>query len=208
MKTKPNLLDKTKALFGLLKTEPISDTTELLAVCQECAKDQLVRDAKTIARDAEIALVKDRHDAEIETLNAKIEHHVKRLRAWAVTHREQFFGRRQSFVMAGHELAFQKSPGAIGFAEGVKADDVVEALLSIEGEAGDHLRTLLLRVKAELEKKAALRELRLNREGIGDRLAALGLRIVEDESFSFTPAREALPEVTETAAATSTKEAA
>jgi hypothetical protein len=194
-----SLTNKAKALFSLLKTDPIKDTHELLAVCQECAKDQLKRDAATIQRDAELQIVKDYHDAGIETLNSKIEHQVKRLRAWAVEHREKMFGKKQSFILAGHELAFQKSPGAVGFAEGVKAEDVVEAILNMEGEDGDTFRSLLLRVKAELEKKAALRELRLNLEGRAEKLEALGLRITSEETFSFTPARAELPEITEKA---------
>jgi phage host-nuclease inhibitor protein Gam len=201
------LLNSAKqALFGLLRTEPITSTETLLSVCQECAKDQLKRDALTIQRDAEVQLVKDKYDADIETLNATIEHHLKRIHAWAQANRESHFGKRQSFVIMGHELAFRESPGAIGFAEGVSAEDVVQSILNMpEGEDRDTLCALVLRVKAELEKKAAQRELRANVDGRGDKLRAFGLRIVTEESFAFTPAREALPDVTETSPATSTK---
>ncbi|OAI55550.1 hypothetical protein AYO49_05450 [Verrucomicrobiaceae bacterium SCGC AG-212-N21] len=191
-----------KAIFGLLKTEPIKDTAELLAACQEYAKDQIARDAKKVQLDAELQLVKDKHEGEIESLNSKLEHHFKRIHNFAITKRVELFGDRQSYIIAGHELAFRESPGAIGFAEGHNADSVVEAILNMEGEEGDKLRETLLRVKAELDKKAAMRVMRQKDNGPAAKLTALGVVIEAPESFAFMPARDALANMPDTTDAT------
>ncbi len=200
-----SLASVTKQLFALLKPDPIKDTTQLLDVCNTTARLCIARDAKKVALDAEVAALKELHDGPIEQLNREIAHHEKRILAYCTEHRAEHFGKRQEFILAGHEMAFRKSPGAVGFKEGVTADDVVAAILALDDGAGDKLREALLRVSAELEKKTVLRELRTNLNGGKETLTAIGVIIQEKESFSFTHARlehtttEATPDLKEAA---------
>lgn len=187
-------------IFGLLKTSVIETKDELLGVCSDVACEQLKRDTLLLERDAKIQMIQDEYDSRVLALTTGIDANVKRITAWAVIHREMFHG-KQTLALAGHLLEFRKSPGAITTVEDIKLDDVVEKLINLQGEGAEELREMILRVEAALDKKATLREWRLNREGMRDKLKELGLTLRESESFSFTPARQELPEIREVAAA-------
>jgi phage host-nuclease inhibitor protein Gam len=189
------MMMKVKQLLGLLKTEPIADKPELLAVCQQIAKTQLKRDTLTLQKDAEIQMIKDRYDAEIEAFNSQIEHEVKRIKVWAAENRKAEFGERQTFSIGGHVLEFHKSPGAVKCLDGKKEEDAVEFLVNYQGEDAEQLQEEVLRIKAELNKPAIQRKFR---QGQGLTLTMAGLQIMSEESFTFTPNREELPDQAET----------
>ncbi len=212
-----NLKTKVKQLLGLLKTDPITNREELLQVCGGVAKEQILRDAEMLDRDARIQQVKDEFDQKIEQREAVITHEVKRIAAWAKGNRKQFAG--QSLVIGGHELKFQKTPlpGAVEPALGMKPADIIENILNLPTAAQDgvsytpeelmqlndneRLVELLIRVKPELDKQAVQREKRLGNPGTCAVLEQVGIRFVMDETFTFTPAREELPSVKETTSA-------
>jgi phage host-nuclease inhibitor protein Gam len=211
------ITDKAKALFGLLKTEVIEGDTALIEVCNEVAKNQLKRDTLMLQRDAEVQAINDKYGAEVEKMNSIIDHDVKRLKAWANTHREARFGKKQSLVIAGHVFEYRKGAGAVKCGDDLKEEDIVDRLMALTDEdlkgttlKADEVKETLLRVAASLDKDAVKREFRLGE--IKPLLEQLGLRVVVNETFTFTPAREELPSIAESSSnavgATAGREAA
>lgn len=190
------MVNKIKTLFSLLKVEPIQSRDELAEVCKQTAVIQLQRDTITLQKDAELQALNDRYEGQIEAYQREIDGNVKRIEAWSKDHKETEFGDKQSIFVHGHELRFRKSPEAVGFVDGVKADDLVEAILALpdEGEGNEgnaKLKETLLRVKAELDKNAAKREWNLNAETRA-KLEGMGMKLVTKEVFEFVPSREAI----------------
>lgn len=192
-----DIVNKAKTLLGLVKIEAIATRDELITTASQVAVTQLKRDTLTLQMDAEIQQIRDKYSRDIETLNTQVEHDVKRIKNWAVANRKEVFGDKQSVVIAGHELSFHQSPGAVAFTDGKKAADVIDIICALPGEEGDAVRESLLRVKPELNKDAVQREFRM---GHGKEMAALGLTITKEESFTFTPSREETASIAETTA--------
>lgn len=182
-----------KALLSLLKPATIADRQELLAVCADVALAELKRDTLALRREAEFQATKDKFDAEIEALEDVAKRQRLRIEKWAVAHRKDEFGERQELVIAGHALAFRKSPGKVDLREELEEKDVVEALLALEGDDAEALRELYVIVKASLNKQAILREWRRNKPGVRDAIQqVLGATVTTPESFTFTPAKTQL----------------
>lgn len=193
--------DKVKALFGLLKGNPIANRDELAEVCKQTALEQLRRDTLQLQKDAEVQALNDRYDGQIDAHQRAIDENVKRIENWCKANRDAEFGAKQSLFIQGHELSFHRSAEAVGFAEGLKADDLVEAILGLsdDNEAHAFLKDALLRVKADLDKNAIKREMKVNPAARG-LLEDLGVRLVKKETFQFAPSRESIA-VVETSAA-------
>ncbi len=181
-----------KHLLKLIKTSPINSREELLEVCSTVALTQLKRDTLSLQRDAEMQAIKDKYDSEIEKQNTKEDHDVRRIKDWAVKHREAEFT-TQTFMIGGHELHFQKSPGAVECLG--KEADVVDAIVNADGPAVEELQELLLSLKPSLNKTAVLREWRKNGRVLPEIIAMFGLGVSENETFTFTPARTELPNI-------------
>ena len=192
------MLPKLKSLFGLLKTDPIKTREELIAAANDVAVIQLKRDTLTLQMDAEIAAARDRFTGQIEQLNSQEDHGIKRIKHWALGHRDAEFDGKQELILAGHSMAFHKGTGSVELLS--KEADIVEALLNAEGEEADALKEKLIRVKPSLNKDAVLREWRMNAKQVPADIAAFGIGVAIDESFTFTPARVELPEQARTSA--------
>lgn len=193
-----NPLNKVKALFGLLRTEPVTSREAAIQVANQVAVIQLKRDTLTLQMDAELQAVKDRFSKEIEQLNAQEQHEVKRLKSWAVTHRAAEFDGHQELILAGHSFAFRRGTGSVELSG--KEDEILDALLGADGDEADELKQKLVRVKPSLNKDAILREWRMNNRQVPEAIAAFGIGVAVDETFTFTPARVELPESAQTSA--------
>jgi phage host-nuclease inhibitor protein Gam len=170
-----------------LRVEPIRDRDELAAICITTARDTIERDARAIERDERLQAIKEEYALEIETIEERIESSIKRMKAWASANRAEFHDRK-TITVAGHTLAWRKSPGAVAYAPGVKAADVLDAVLSHPEETVAEAYT---KVTATLDKNAILRAWRESQEK-RDLLTSLGIEVIEPEEFTFTPDREAL----------------
>lgn len=184
--------NKTKAR-GLerLRGEPIRDRDELAAVVILAAQATIDRDRLALERDEAVAAIQEDFNLRLEALEGRIERDVARMRAWATRHREEF-GEARHITVAGHELAWRKSPGAVAYLPGWKAGDALEAVLNAEDEAVAGTYT---KVSASLDKNAVLRAWR---EGPGQRelLLSMGIEVVEPEEFKFIPNRDGAEAVT------------
>jgi phage host-nuclease inhibitor protein Gam len=219
----------SKRLFGLLKTEPIKDQAELLQVCTGYAVTKLQHTTLSAQRDAEALAVAERYEQDLLQLTAEMKHHFKRIKAWAVAHKAdpEVFRGKQTFIIGGHELKFHEGTGKVVFADELTDEDVVERILALPTSLAESdlpvedygieqqqellamlaenekLRDALLRVKAELDKKAVAR---LWRQSESDsvarmRLVDLGLDFVKETSFELVVANVELPDLTQKEAA-------
>jgi len=186
----------TAAILKLLQIQPIASRDELISACAEAGKTQLQRDALILQMDAELQIVRDKYAHQIETFNSEIKHETRRIKTWADDHREAEFGKKQSLVIAGHALEYRKGSGKVEADE----DAVVAKILALpgagEGEPpteGDLLRERYLKVTATLNKSSVLSAWRSKDASTRQPLINVGLDVVAEETFSFTPAREELP---------------
>lgn len=193
--------EKVKALFGLLKIHPIANRDELAELCKQTALQQLQRDTLQLQKDAATQALNDGYDGQLEAHQRVIDENVKRMEAWCKANREAEFGAKQSVFIHGHELSFRRSAEAVSFGDGLKADDIVEAIINLpeDDTAVAMLKEALLRVKAELDKNAIKREMKVNTLARG-LLTQLGVSLVTKETFQFAPSRESIT-VVETSAA-------
>lgn len=224
MSVKSAISSKARALkdavVKMLRLEPIQDTDELLRVCSGVGRDQIIRDALKTEKAAEVQQLNDAYDPSIQRQEATIEHEIKRIHEWAVKHRGTHFAKRQSYVIQGHELAFHRGTGAVKPTGELKEKDIVELIVNLPqlgdlapgkeellSDAEHHqfqmnelLREELLRPKLELDKDAVLRLWRQSEKqpALRAALESAHLRVVVEESFTVTPAREANAEIEET----------
>ncbi len=181
---------KTKSdLLKIVRLEPLASREELIALCQQTTRLTLDRDAVQLARDEKIATVHDQYTPAMESMAAEIERNVTRIENWARQHREAEFGKKQSRMIAGCVLEFRKGTGKVEAATTDKA--AVNAILSLPDDHNAEIEELI-RMKTELDKEAVKR-IAKTKEG-AEFLAKLGLKVVVEEEFTFTPSREDLTE--------------
>lgn len=190
---------KIQALFGLLKSDPIKSREELIAAANDTAIVQIRRDALMLQMDTELALIRDRFTGQIEQLNVQEANGVKRIKQWATLHRATDFNGKQELILGGHSLAFRLGTGSVELLDGKEAD-VVDNIVNAEGEEAAALKEMLVRLKPSLNKEAVLREWRMNSKQVPAAIAAFGIGVAVEESFTFTPARIELPDSASTSA--------
>ena len=176
---------KKAALLARARIEPIMNRDELAAVAIVTARLTIERDSKIIGRDEALAAIKEEYALDIEDMEDQIDNATKRMRAWALANRDEF-GERQSLAVAGHELAFRKSPGQVAYAPGMKEADVLDGVLALDEDTAERLTT----VKVALDKKAALKLWASGPDGQA-LLRSLGVEVIHPEEFTFKPDREA-----------------
>ncbi len=168
-----------------VRIQPVATREELVALAINTADLTIERDKTIAARDQQLAEIQDGYNVEIEELENAIDANVKRLRAWAVINRETEFAGKQSIEVAGHELAFRKGSGKVAFLPGVKAGDALDALLASEDDA---VIDKFAKVSVALDKNAVIKACRESGEA-RKFLESLGITVVVEEDFKFTPNR-------------------
>jgi phage host-nuclease inhibitor protein Gam len=172
------------ALLQRARGETIDNTDELAAVAIVTADLTIRRDQAILARDARLAAIKEEFAMEIEDLESTIETNTRRLRGWAIANRAEF-GEKQTYTVAGHELAFRKSPGQVAFHPGHKEADALEKIMGMDDVTAEKLTT----IKITLDKKAAIK---MWHGGGEETLRAAGIEVIAPEDFTFRPDREAV----------------
>lgn len=184
MTLKDDKTSKARSL-GRLRGEPIRDRDELAAVAITTAQATIDRDRMVLERDEAIAAIQEDYNLRIEEAEEAIGREVGRMKAWATRHREDF-GEAKTMTVAGHELVWRKSPGAVAYLPGWKQSDTLEAILNHDD---DKVAEGFTKVSASLDKNAILRAWRESQEK-RELLASLGIEVVEPEEFKFVPNRE------------------
>lgn len=173
-----------RALLARVQGEPIANRDELAAVAINTARLTIERDQAILERDEALARVKEEYALKIEEQEGEIEKQTRRMARWARENREDF-GNAKTLLVAGHELAWRKSPGKVETIKGVKEADAVEALLE---KLDDEQQEKLLSLKVSLDKRAILAAWENNPEA-RDILVAAGIEVVAPEEFTFKPDR-------------------
>lgn len=178
-------------IFRLLKPEAITSRDELLEVLTEIATDQAVKASHELQMDAEIQITRNKYAKKIASLEAGINHDTKRVHAWAKQNREKEFGKKQTLIIAGHELKFHSSAGGVKPIGELTEDEIVENLINMEGPEGAEARAMFLRVSAELDKVAVKREFDCGEDQPERRtfVEQCGLTVKSKESFKLVTAR-------------------
>lgn len=175
-----------KRLRDKVRIAPIRDRDELTTLVIATAELTIERDRTAATRDARISEVADGFNIQLDQLDEAITTNVKRMKAWAIAHRQPAFGKAQSIEVAGHELSFRKGSGKVAYAAGVKAGDALESLLAAEDETAIDRYA---KVNVSLDKNAILKAWRESTEARAF-LTALGITVLVEEDFRFTPNRE------------------
>lgn len=165
------------------KAAVIKNEEDLNQAVVKAAGLKLEHDKITLLIEERLRVIKEDLSTKAEALKKESEAEVKRIQKYAAAHREELFGDKQSVTIAGHALEFRRSPGRTSTLKGYTVQDVVDALLSIDDEA---LSEKMTSVKASLSKDDVLDYWETGEEA-QDFLRSIGVEVVKDESFKFTP---------------------
>jgi phage host-nuclease inhibitor protein Gam len=145
------------------------------------------RDAAQLKLDRRVLDLEEAYSPPIEAMTAEIDRGVELMRLWALEHRTEEFGERQSLDVAGSKLAFRKGSGKV--VADVDEATAVNQLLALPSTFAKE-RGALLSMTWTLNKQAAL-AMAKTQEGEAF-LMKMGLRVVVEEEFKFIPARKDL----------------
>lgn len=176
-------------LLDKLRIRPIKDRSELESVVLDTASLQLQLADLVNRRNQAVSELSSSYDLAAERLQADIAARVTRLQTYCTAQRQALFGDRQSLAVAGHKLAWRRSPGKVDFADGVKTDDALNSLLTLDD---DDAIERFITIKPTLDKKAILKAWDSS-EASRALLSSIGILVVHPESFAFEPDLEAVP---------------
>lgn len=134
-------------------------------------------------RDKALAEITEQYGARIGDLEKTLDKQVAGLRSWAVKHRADRFGDRQSVAIDGHTLRFRQSPGKLVCDQ--KDADLVDAILATGNEAAIEAGVAL----RPAPDKACIKAHIDAADDLGKQFAAMGCRVERPENFDFVPAR-------------------
>ena len=161
---------------------PIESRADLEAVVRDLCRATIDLDADTAAMDAAIASVRERHEAQRSQLSSSIDTNVRRIQAWAESHRDEF-GDKKSLDLVHGTIGFRTGMPALKPLPGWTWKLVLENLIKNAQR--------FVRVKKEEDREAILAEREtLKEEG----LKKLGLDVHQGETFYVEPKRESLSE--------------
>ncbi len=100
------------------------------------------------------------------------------LKAWWEAGGKALAGKRRSAELAGASIGVRKTPPAVKFAKGVKAEDIIAWLKKVRWSKASQL----LRTKVELDKQAIIKCVE-DSQGEEDMLAEQGVTVVQVDEF-------------------------
>jgi len=161
----------------LKSTTAITTQNQFESTVDLICKLQLDREQLITLRDRLLAEIMEEHNPRIETIGADISAKLILCEKFATTHRDTLFGKLKSAASSLGLYGFRTgNPKLVLLNRKWKWNDVLEALKSLG-------KTELIRVKEEPDKDALKK--------LDDaELAAIGLRIDQDEAFFIEPKRE------------------
>jgi phage host-nuclease inhibitor protein Gam len=161
----------------LKSTATITSQNQFESTVDAICKLQLDREQLVTLRDRLLAEIMEEHNPKIESISTEISAKLVLCEKYATTHRESLFGKLKSAASSLGMFGFRTgNPKLVLLNRKWKWNDVLEALKSLG-------KTDLIRVKEEPDKDALKK--------LDDaELAAIGLRIDQDEAFFIEPKRE------------------
>ena len=173
--------------------KPILATREAVAITvADCCDSQLKRESLTVERDARIKVIKDEYDPQIEAHDDAIAANLTLLEQWADANTAEF-GDARSMVVAGARLGYRLGNPAVKPIGKLTFKAIIAGLQKLGGALSEKY----LRVKTEFDKDAALATGRMIESTdaaaaaqADAELDALGVEIVQAETFYLDPPRE------------------
>jgi phage host-nuclease inhibitor protein Gam len=161
----------------LKSTTAITTQNQFESTVDLICKLQLDREQLVTLRDRLLAEIMEEHNPKIEAIGTEISAKLVLCEKYATTHRDSLFGKFKSAASSLGLFGFRTgNPKLVLLNRKWKWNDVLEALKSLG-------KTELIRVKEEPDKDALKK--------LDDaELAAIGLRIDQDEAFFIEPKRE------------------
>jgi len=161
----------------LKATATIETRSQFDTTVDHICKLQLDREQLITVRDRLLAEIMEEHNPKIEAIGTEISAKLVLCEKYATTHRDSLFGKLKSAASSLGLFGFRTgNPKLVLLNRKWKWDDVLSALKSL-GKM-DFIRT------KEEPDKDALKKLS------DEELAAIGLRIDQDEAFFIEPKRE------------------
>ncbi len=161
----------------LKSTAAIESRAQFDSTVDDICKLQIDREILVADRDRLIASVMEEHNPRIEAIGSEISAKLILCEKYATTHRESLFGKLKSAASSLGLFGFRTgNPKLVLLNRKWKWDDVLQALKSLGREE-------LIRRKEECDKDA-LKKLE------DAELAAVGLRIDQEETFFIEPKRD------------------
>lgn len=139
----------------------------------------ILRDAHKVDMDDQIAGIRKSYETRLANAESEIERLTTIAKTWAENHPEEF-GNKKSLEMVQAVVGFRTGTPKLKTLAKWTWDKVKTAL--IERGMG------FVRTKTEVDKDALLAK----REQLGNELACVGLKVVQDEAFYIEPKRELL----------------
>lgn len=174
-------------ILRVVRTGAIATREDLISICSKTSRLTIERDALKLKRDERLLVIAEECDPEIETLETEIDHNVRMIKAWSDKHRKDEFGGKQGIMVAGCALEYRKGTGKVVCDKSDK--DAVADVLALPDENLPQIKALT-KIDVKLNR-GAVKALASSKEG-RELLEFLGIRIVVEEVFSFTPARDDL----------------
>lgn len=140
---------------------------------------------RKLAMEEQIQRIRAAYEIELTACAEELARMETDLESWARLHPEVFPAGRRSIEMIHGVLGFRETPPSIRLRKGVKEDHVID-LLATNG-LGGYVRTV-----KEIDRSSLLAD----REAIGEeKLAALGLRVAQDDKFYVELKNEDAPAI-------------
>jgi phage host-nuclease inhibitor protein Gam len=161
----------------LKSTATIDTRNQFETTVDAICKLQLDREQLITVRDRLLAEIMEEHNPQIESIGQEISAKLVLCEKFAITHRETLFGKLKSAASSLGLFGFRTgNPKLVLLNRKWKWDDVINAIKSLG-------LSHLIRTKTEPDKDA-IKKLE------DHQLAAIGLRIDQDEAFFIEPKRE------------------
>lgn len=168
----------------LKSTNTIETRAQFESTVDDICKLQLDREQRVTLRDRLLAEIMEEHNPAIEAIGTEISAKLVLCEKYATTHRDSLFGKLKSAASSLGVFGFRTgNPKLVLLNRKWKWADVLTSLKSLG-------KTDLIRTKEEPDKDA-LHKLD------DSELAAVGLRIDQDEAFFIEPKRENPERITE-----------
>ncbi|ODU24027.1 MAG: hypothetical protein ABS95_02545, partial [Verrucomicrobia bacterium SCN 57-15] len=155
----------------------IKTRDQVESLLNEICTTTINRNQATLAMDHEITQIRERYEATITACNKALEEKTELIRTWAEANPSEFNGLK-SLDLVNAVIGWRTGQPTLKTLAGWTWDRVLEKL-KIHGMGLRYIRT-----KEEVNKQAILSE---REEITPEAMRAMGVRIVQDESFFVDP---------------------
>jgi phage host-nuclease inhibitor protein Gam len=169
----------------LKKAPPATPATreEMETLVGEIASLTITQDGLMVEMDRQIQAVRHEYETTLAQIRLSLDGKLEAARLWAVTNPEAF-GQKKSLEMVHGTIGFRTGMPKLKAKRGITWEIVLDLLRKCR--LTDYIRS-----KEEVDKDRLIAD----RETLGDKLAQVGVEVVQDEAFYLDPKRETTEEV-------------